>query len=53
MVRDGTRNLDPPIALIEAQASQVLAGYQRVQNDVEQIIYWGKLMIEILMLRRN
>ena len=49
MVRDGTRNLDPPIALIEAQTCQVLAEYQCLQNDVEQIINWGKLMIELMM----
>ena len=35
--------------MIEAQPRQVLAGYQRLQNDVEQIINWGKLMIELML----
>ena len=35
--------------MIEAQTRQVLTEYQRLQNDVEQIINWGKLMIELMM----
>ena len=36
--------------MIEAQTRQVLTEYQRLQNDVEQIINWGKLMIELMMI---